>query len=371
MPTIRSIVLTGGPCAGKSTAMSWLQNDLHKKGWRVLFVPETATELISGGVAPWTCASNDVYQGFQFELQLAKEDIFARAAAGMDAEKVLIVCDRGLLDNKAYMTPSEFEAVLGRTGLGLAEARDRYDAVFHLVTAAKGAVEFYTCANNGARTETPEQAAALDDRLIDAWTGHAHLRVVGNEGSFEDKMRHLLGEVTSFLGEPEPYQVERKFLAARPSDEELAAIPVCERVEILQTYLSTSEPDVEVRVRQRGVGGSYAYTKTVKRPGPSGDPATRVELEERLTGDQYLRLLMEADPALRPIRKTRYCFMYGDRYFKLDVYPDLPQNALLEVELLSADEAFELPAFLAAEREVTGDPAWRNRALAERVAGLE
>ena len=28
------------------------------KGYQVLFVPETATELITGGVAPWTCGDN-------------------------------------------------------------------------------------------------------------------------------------------------------------------------------------------------------------------------------------------------------------------------------------------------------------------------
>ena len=56
--TISKIVITGGPCAGKTTAMSWVQNAFTQMGYRVLFVPETATELITGGVAPWTCGSN-------------------------------------------------------------------------------------------------------------------------------------------------------------------------------------------------------------------------------------------------------------------------------------------------------------------------
>ena len=55
MQEIRKIVLTGGPCAGKTTAMSWVQNAFTEKGYKVLFVPETATELISGGVAPGLC----------------------------------------------------------------------------------------------------------------------------------------------------------------------------------------------------------------------------------------------------------------------------------------------------------------------------
>ena len=55
---ISKIVITGGPCAGKSTAMSWIQNAFTQLGYTVLFVPETATELITGGVAPWTCGTN-------------------------------------------------------------------------------------------------------------------------------------------------------------------------------------------------------------------------------------------------------------------------------------------------------------------------
>ena len=163
---VKKIVITGGPSAGKTTAMSWIQNAFTQKGYAVLFVPETATELITGGVAPWTCGSNADYQKCQMHLQLEKERVFEQAAKTMNADKVLIVCDRGALDNKAYMDSVEFAAVLAHLGTDEITLRDGYDAVFHLVTAAKGAVEFYTTANNAARTETPEQAAALDDLAI-------------------------------------------------------------------------------------------------------------------------------------------------------------------------------------------------------------
>ena len=73
---ISKIVITGGPCAGKTTAMSWIQNVFSQMGYTVLFVPETATELISGGVAPWTCRTNADFQKCQFRLQLEKESVF-------------------------------------------------------------------------------------------------------------------------------------------------------------------------------------------------------------------------------------------------------------------------------------------------------
>lgn len=189
---ISKIVITGGPCAGKSTAMSWVQNAFTQRGYTVLFVPETATELITGGVAPWTCGTNAEYQKCQLKLQIEKENIFEQAARTMAVDKVLIVCDRGTLDNKAYMDDIEFAEVIQFIGSNEVELRDNYDAVFHLVTAAKGAEEFYTTANNSARTETVEEAAALDDKLISAWTGHPHLRVIDNTSTFEDKMKKLV-----------------------------------------------------------------------------------------------------------------------------------------------------------------------------------
>ena len=124
---ITKIVITGGPCAGKSTAMGWVQKAFSQLGYTVLFVPETATELISGGVAPWTCGTNADYQSLQLQLQMEKERIFKAAASTMPKDKILIVCDRGALDNKAYMTEEDWVRVLQQLQLNEVEMRDGYD----------------------------------------------------------------------------------------------------------------------------------------------------------------------------------------------------------------------------------------------------
>lgn len=356
---ITKIVITGGPCGGKSTAMSWIQNHYTKLGYRVLFVPETATELITGGVAPWTCGSNVEYQKCQMQLQLAKEKVFAQCAATMDAEKILIVCDRGALDNKAYMSDLEFKQVLDALGCNEVELRDNYDAVFHLVTAAKGAEQFYTTANNAARTETVEQAAALDDKLIAAWTGHPHLRVIDNATSFEDKLKRLMAEITAFLGEPVPCEIERKFLIEYPDVAALEKLPNCQRIEIIQTYLTAPEGE-ESRVRQRGIDGHYIYFQTTKK----GTGIKRVEIERRLTQDEYLRLLMDSDPNCRPIRKTRYCLTHDNQYFEIDVYPFWQDKAIVEIELNNENSEIRFPELLKVIKEVTGDEAYKNASLA-------
>ena len=358
---ISKIVITGGPCAGKSTAMSWIQNAFTQIGYKVLFIPETATELITGGVAPWTCGSNVEFQKCQLKLQIEKEKIFEQAAHTMAADKILIVCDRGLLDNKAYMSEVEFAEAVGFIGSNEVELRDHYDAVFHLVTAAKGAEEFYTTANNSARTETVEEAAALDDKLISAWTGHPHLRVIDNTRSFEDKMKKLIAEISSFLGEPEPFEIERKYLIEYPDIDWLENNPACQRIEIIQTYLNSAQGD-EVRVRQRGIDGNYIYFQTIKR---KVSDVKRVEIERRLSQAEYLKFLMEADTSKRQIRKTRYCLTYENQYFEIDVYPFWNDKAIVEIELSDETAKIVFPEQIKIIKEVTDDDNYKNASLAK------
>lgn len=86
---ITKIVITGGPCAGKTTAMSWIQKEFGKKGYKVMFVPETATELITGGLTPWECATNLDYQKCQVRLQKEKESVFEEGARSIDRKSVV------------------------------------------------------------------------------------------------------------------------------------------------------------------------------------------------------------------------------------------------------------------------------------------
>ncbi|MBQ5564142.1 MAG: AAA family ATPase [Clostridia bacterium] len=358
---IITIVITGGPCAGKSTAMSRIQSYFSTLGYTVLFVAETATELITGGIAPWSCGSNTDYQKCQMELQMAKENVYKEAARTMDSKKVLIVCDRGVIDNKAYMTAEEFSEIAVSLKTNEIELRDHYDAVFHLVTAAKGAEEFYTTKNNSARTETAKQAAALDDKLIAAWTGHPHFRVIDNSTDFDNKINRLLSEISSFLGEPEPLEIERKFLIEYPDLELLRSLDNCKRVEIIQTYLN-SDGNGEVRVRQRGENGHYIYVKTTKRFVTN---VKRVEIEKRLSQDEYIKLLMDADTTRHPIRKDRYCITYESQYFELDVYPFWNDKATIEIELNDENAPIHFPDFIHVIKEVTHDSEYKNSSLAK------
>ena len=357
---INIIVITGGPCAGKTTAMSWIEKEFTQKGYTVLFIGESATELINSGINYTTCKSRLNFQIPLTKMQMEKEKIYYEAARKMD-NKVLIVCDRGLLDSKAYLSELDFQYLVKLLNTNEIELRDNYDAIFHLVTAAKGAEEFYTLENNKARMESAKEAIIADDKIIAAWTGHPHLRVIDNSTNFEEKMKRLMREISVFLGEPEPYEVERKYLIEYPNIEELENMENCNKVEIIQTYL-LSDNDDEVRIRQRGRDGNYIYYKTIKK---TIKDIKRLEIERRLTKEEYLTLLMNADPNYRQIRKTRYCLTTNKTYYEIDIFPFWNNKAILEVELKDENENVEIPKFIKVIKEVTSDENYKNHSLAK------
>ena len=194
---IWKFVITGGPCAGKTEAIKIIKQELTNKGLKVIAVPETATELISSEITPWELGRNK-FQFLILERSLNKEITAEKAAECFDQD-VVIIYDRGLLDGKAYMQVEPFMNELKKYNEDEKTVLDRYNAVFHLVTTANGAEEFYTLANNEARTESIKDAIKLDDRLIDIWSNHKNFKIIDNSTNFEFKMKRLINEIDNVI----------------------------------------------------------------------------------------------------------------------------------------------------------------------------
>ena len=357
------IVITGGPCAGKTTGLSYVERELTKIGYKVVFLNETATEIILSGANHTAFKNNLDFETQIIKLQLEKEKFYEDLCKTLPNEKVILVCDRGVMDCKAYSTQEEFTEILKNLKLEEVQLRDNYDAVFHLVTAAKGAEEFYTKANNEARRENLQEAIIADNKTMNCWTGHPHFRAIDNSTNFENKMKRLVKEICVVLGEPKPLEIEKKFLIKKPDLNLLESMPNCEKVDIIQTYLISDENE-EKRVRQRGKNGSYIYTLTTKT---HISDIKRFEVEERITEREYLTLLNDANTNLHQIRKTRYCIMHNNKYYEIDIYPFAEHTAICEIEMADESEKFELPEFIKIIKEVTNDKHFSNYSFSKQI----
>ncbi len=361
-PDIPTICLTGGPCAGKSTLLAWLEERLSDLGFTVVTVREGATSFKSSGLTP-ARMKVERFQTHLFAYQIEREERFRAAAQDIAAEKIVLLCDRGAHDAAAYMTPDEYKTLLTAHGTTHVAARDeRYDAVIFLRSVATDAPHLYTCTNNAARTETIEEAREQDARTLAAWVGHPHLRVIDNSSDLAGKGARALAAICRVLGVPAPLEIERKYLLPPGFTYEPAG--PSHTVEVTQQYLRAHD-GVTRRIRARGGGGAYVYYYTEKEKLRAG---VRMERERRISKDEYERLTTERDPALGIIRKKRMCFVYEGQYFELDTFDEPHGLVVLELELTDEADTVHVPPELKdLARDVTDDPAYTNFAIAKRI----
>jgi CYTH domain-containing protein len=276
----------------------------------------------------------------------------------------IIVCDRGAMDISAYMSPETWNEITRAVGTSTSELRQRYDAVLHLVSAADGAEQYYTTANNAQRYEQMNEeglriARSLDKKVIHAWTGHPHLRVINNHDDFEAKMLRVIKQISCVLGLPGPIEEERKFIVEitgeMPDD--------CIESEITQTYLK-AEPGNEVRLRKRGWQGKYVYVHTSKK---KNSETEEMVTERQINNSMYEMMLDLADPTRETIRKIRRSFIWKGQYFEIDTYLDqLEGLVILETKGITADEPVQFPPFVKMKENITCRKEYYNNNLALR-----
>ena len=361
--SITRIVLTGGPAAGKTTLISRILKEFKTEdGWRVITIPETATMLISGfGVGPFEgCMSMEDFQYFVIEDQLNKERLALKAAETVPQEKILIIYDRAVLDDKAYISDEQFALTLSHFGKTEEELLAGYDAVLHLVTCAKGAEYAYNF-GNAARYESIEEARLMDDRTLRAWSKHPSLFVIDNSDDFEAKIGRAIAQIYRIIGQSAPEIEKRKYLIEYPDTEKLLEEYNAAAVDMMQTYLR-SAPGMERRVRQQESGGRYMYFYTEKH---SAEDGKRWVTERPISEKEYVHYLMDCDVSLHPVRKRKYRFTHADRRMEIDVYPFSEDRAVLFV-YGNADKEAALPESIKIVQDVTGDAEYKNKMLATK-----
>ena len=359
LKNITRIVLTGGPAAGKTTLISRILKEFKiEDGWKVITIPETATDLISGfGIKPFgNCVSMEDFQYFVIDDQLHKERLALRAAEMVPEQNVLIVYDRAVFDDKADISDDQFAKTLAYFGKTEDEILAGYDAVLHLVTCAKGA-EFAYNFGNAARYESVETAREKDDLTLRAWSKHPRVRIIDNSVDFDEKINRAVKEIYSLVGRNMPKSSKRKYLIEKPDTEMLVSTFNAVAVDMMQTYLASQNPRIERRIRQQKNGSEYLYFYTEKR---LGEDSTRWVTERPISEKEYIAHLMESDMSLRSVRKTKYRFSVNDCRMEIDIYPFSTDHAVLFVY----GDCEAIPESIKVIKEVTGVAQFKNRALA-------
>ena len=242
--------------------------------------------------------------------------------------------------------------------------RGRYDAVLHLVSAADGAEQYYTTATNATRYEKADEeglrlARELDKKVINAWSGHSHLRVINNHDDFNAKLNRVIKEISNVLGLPQPVEQERLYKV-----EIIGEIPGAIESDITQTYL-VAEPGCEIRLRRRE--WSRGKVVIVHRSKKRISDKEVIETERQVDNNLYEQMLQQADPYRSTIKKRRRSFIWKGQHFEIDTFLE-PVNDLviLQSKGVAEEESVKFPPFIRVIEDVTGNSHYYNYNIALR-----
>lgn len=188
--TLRRVVVTGGPAAGKTAVLDVLRR--HLQG-RVAVLSEAATTLFQGGFPrPTDPSGAELLQHTIYHVQRNMEEIYAIENTGVPH-----ICDRGTLDGAAYW-PGGLQRFLGAVETSVATEYARYEAVLFLQTSAYD--ESLYPIDNPHRTESPARSRAVDEKLISIWQDHPNYHFIGHEKNFYEKVALVLIKLHEILG---------------------------------------------------------------------------------------------------------------------------------------------------------------------------
>jgi predicted ATPase len=184
----RRIVLTGGPGAGKTAILELVRQHFCP---HVHVLKESASIVFGGGFP--RDRSSELSRAAQRAIFYVQRELEAVADVGSPA---IAVCDRGTVDSSAYWPgPDEFWAQVGTTEQ---EQLARYDTVVHLRTPPLD--EGYN-QGNPLRLESAEEAAAIDERILQCWAGHSRRFVIDAVPDFLVKAARVLDIIGAELPE--------------------------------------------------------------------------------------------------------------------------------------------------------------------------
>jgi len=347
-PVVR-VLLTGGPGAGKSSALATLRDRISKRGFQVIVVPECATALLDGcgGYDPaWHGTPKHVkLQQLFLKHQMQNEELMGSFAELRPGKPHLVLHDRGCLDGRLFCTPEQWEEVLQGAGATEDALLKRYDLVIHMTTVAAGMERLYDYglgSTNPARYHTPEQARQADEKVQEVYARHPHIRVVPNFPDFSDKIEAVVRcvmeavQVDGIMGPR-----EREMIAPLPNSLDRSILPVdFEVYDIQVTYLDAGFTESIRRRQQVPVGhrngdGGGGLAGEVSCMAAGEPPAVLYEFRQEfqldgkwistrkvLTHDAYSVLKQARATTCTELRKQAICFKWQDSYYEVYAYFD-------------------------------------------------
>lgn len=331
---IYKVVLTGGPCAGKTTILKEVNKYLKKENIPFVTIPETATELIINGITPNSMKAYD-FQKKVIKSQLNKEreaeDYLNNHFANQD--KCVIIYDRGIYDNAAYLNAIDFQKLLFDTNLMGISILDSYDMILDLLSVAVCKKEAYNLSNE-ARSETIQEAAIIDNKTSNAWANHYNLKLLSSKNTVEEQTQTVINYINNLFDGVEN-QIKTKFLIDE-SNSDLSIYNNIESLHVNEYYFDTELPKDYNFV----ISTKHKYDSSYILEIYQEKNNQKVIVYNKNINYNTFNYICQKYQIIKKINKKEINFIDNQTFYKISIYSD---KAFIEIQNNTLSDEIIIP----------------------------
>lgn len=293
---VYKIVLTGGPCAGKTQIFKFLEEKLKENGYYVITINETARGNMKNSIIPDQDREHTLmFQWIVLNEQKTKEEnakIYANRIKNEDNEiikdkkGIIILHDRAIMDNRAYLSLNDYEDLLKKFNYQEINLIDSYDFVINLVSLATTNKELYV--NDTERKESVKEAEHEDLLTSNAWMLHHNLVSIKATPNLLEKANIVLKYIDDFL-----LGKQKKDTIILPIDREKSNFSIyndqnSKKIKITNIYLNSIK-NINYVISKREYKGNVSY---VSRKEVQSDNITFYKENKQITKEECLEKIL-------------------------------------------------------------------------------
>lgn len=335
--SVKRIVFTGGPCAGKTTLIKKAEEYLIEKGYKVIVVQETATQLLKSGINPDLLGDITAFQNFILQFQLFNENLAEDVMRISKDDNFVILYDRGTLDNKAYFDNyKNFDLIINKAEIAEIDCLDKYNLVFDLITTADCAPEKYTLLTNDQRTESLEEAKILDKKTSNAWAGHRNMKIINSNISIDKAFKLIKLEIDNLLKDQTKKEIKKQEIFNSLEDFQNYNDGNSRLIRIQEIVLNKEKDNIKYVLYKRIYKDNNSYILKVYK---EENNIQTIYYDEKISFEYYLNLMTK----YRIKHENHYeelTFIENRQEYKIKFYED---KTILEYEENKLNNEFILP----------------------------
>lgn len=350
------VVLTGGPCAGKTTCLNKARRQSLAMSNCITFVAqEAATHLKNANINFVSAGADNTFQELIIDHQLTSErDVVITAikfVANHPQQNAICIFDRSIMDGQAYFDdPNQYLEILKEYNLDREKVYNRADMVLFLRSAAVGAEFAYTTSDGTPRDESPEMARIRDANVYNAWKDHPNFKEINNEFIFSEKMDRAISIIFNLANIKVPALSVKRFIVDMPDSFELYAFDLHIDNCFDQTFFlhyNANSPHTYYALRIRRSGNTVSYNIEEQTWDTIINPDTNLKVEapivekmENISYEELSKYLMQVRTDVKPLERIVYTFNLDDTiYCELSQYSCNKAKGYLKVSFpCSKDE---------------------------------